>query len=224
MLTANCVNSSRSNKSKVSKNTNYVQSSKLDPHLEMALALSASLQPSEKTAPDAPSKCWLPQPPPAVKPNKPFKSKAKSALQVRTEEQRKQQMLEAVSSILEAAAEVVEYTQSGDYRFEAMNNESLLSLQCVQRILWNKSAVKSSQAQDYHLDVFKPYFHVETEGQEFIQKDVDCSGSAVATGAQLTNIECTLIIILNLLHRQESDRRRFGRTRKSQCPKFTQII
>ena len=166
MLTANYFSSSRSNKSKATKITSNVHSSNLDPHLEMALAMSASLQPSE-TPVDAPKRCWLPQPPPAVKSNKPFKSKAKTALQVRTEEERKNQMLEAVSSVLEAtASEVAESTQIGDYRFEAaLTSESLLRLQCVKRILWHKSALNSDQALDYYLEVFMPYFHVKTEGR-----------------------------------------------------------
>merc|ERR1711976_1000897 len=67
-----------------------------DPQLEIALALSASLAPAPPGF-----KCWLPQPPRGVK-VKPFKSKAKTALQVRQEDQRKQQMLEIVSSILES--------------------------------------------------------------------------------------------------------------------------
>ena len=47
----------------------------------MALALSASMALEGDVNPKSPKKCWLPQPPPSIKP---LKSKAKTALQVRT--------------------------------------------------------------------------------------------------------------------------------------------
>ena len=66
-----------------------------DPQYDLAIALSKSMAngDDDKIKPESPQKCWLPQPPPIPVPVKQsLKSKAKTALQVRTESDRAQQI------------------------------------------------------------------------------------------------------------------------------------
>ena len=121
-----------------------------DPQLEIALALSASLTASSNEVQG--TKCWLPQPPPAAK-VKPFKSKAKTALQVRPDDQRKQQMLEIVSAILESKQNSSCSTIERHYDFidTVFENHS-------KSILWCLAAFNPILPSDHYcIDLFKPY-------------------------------------------------------------------
>ena len=60
---------------------------------------------------------------------------------MRTEEERKQQMQEAVVSILEAAV-TMKATHTDDYRTHPLKSETLVQLHCAERILWEKSSLK----------------------------------------------------------------------------------
>ena len=142
----------KSNKSKAVK-TELLASN--DPQLEIALALSASLAQTSTVAEDTSSnavqetKCWLPQPPVGAK-VKPFKTKAKTALQVRPDDQRKQQMLEIVSSILERKQNSSSTYES--YNFEVINSEES---KCV---LWCLAAFNPILPSNrYYIDLFRPY-------------------------------------------------------------------
>ena len=174
----NTMTSSISNKSTVNKTkakSERMAATSNDPQLEIALALSASLAPApvEGTiAPEPPgSKCWLPQPPTGVK-VKPFKSKAKTALQVRQEDQRKQQMLEIVSSILESNR-----CQSFEsrYNFESVDTTT----ENLKRGLWWLAALDPIlPSNQYYIDLFKQYI-TSTENptkKERLDREIDDRG------------------------------------------------
>ena len=85
--TKNCT--SRAQKNSRMKTTELQLSS--DPQYDLAIALSKSMANGDMTKPESPQKCWLPQPPP-IPVKQSLKSKAKTALQVRTDSDRAQQI------------------------------------------------------------------------------------------------------------------------------------
>jgi hypothetical protein len=154
--------STTNNRSKLTRN-NVPQ---LDANFELALAMSASLAEAEKffsknseeqsskkklevvEAPEEASKSWWQHHPPtiAAKNCKRFKSKAKTTLQVRTENDRSQQISEQVASILYSEADVTNRPPDlfglKNYNFfDKLQSKLLITLQCQECRLWNGAAL-----------------------------------------------------------------------------------
>ena len=123
-----------------------------DPQLDMALALSASMASESETITKSPSKkCWLPQPPPG--PMK--KSKAKTALQVRNDQDRTKQIEESVMHILSTDPNV-EFSTDKFSEF-MLKNDSLKCLRSYDNNLWKAARTLANQNVNYKVDVFMKY-------------------------------------------------------------------
>ena len=126
-----------------------------DPQLDMALALSASMASEGETKTKSPpKKCWLPQPPPG--PIK--KSKAKTALQVRNDQDRTKQIEESVMHILSTDPNVEFRTD--EFTEFMLKSDSLKCLQSSDNNLWKAARTLANQNVNYKVDVFMKY---ETE-------------------------------------------------------------
>lgn len=125
-----------------------------DPNLEMALALSASMAGQEDVKTEETTQCWLPQPPPEKISKKPFKSKAKTTLEVRTDDERSKQITEAVTQILSSSGVPI---ISGISKFSVKSgvvSKMLLDLQCSS-CLWKAAALEKAMV--FYLDFFQPF-------------------------------------------------------------------
>ncbi len=154
--TTNVTKNSTTNTSKTLKAKRAQFQATNDPHLEMALAISASLAHDaqvehEVTTEPNKSKCWLPQAPPSKPINsRNAKSKAKTALQVRTDEDRTKQIAEAVVTILSACPE--NDLEGDDYE----KLPSALLSKCIDCDWWSASSAQAPRV-PLILDFIKPY-------------------------------------------------------------------
>ena len=148
-----------------------------DPNLEIALALSASMASNagesienknekvEDIKSETVQQCWLPQPPSNVKLPKKTKSKAKTALQVRNEEERNQQITDAVVTVLSYENETI----SGFGEYVTIKSK----LNCEQSHWWTMAALaKSIDSALFQLDLIKPYLMMENEADIEQRKSV----------------------------------------------------
>ncbi len=186
--------STSKNKSKTSKNSTLAANlcATSDPHLEMALALSASLAAQDEGKESAKAgnadsadedsskenviptmknettttKMWL-QPPPSLaslaseetivkKSNKISKTKAKTALQMRTAVERDRQISEQVAAIL---TEELSSDLGVPFHFKCsdklVNSDALLQWVNNDSRLWRVSSLTFST--EFYIDSFKPY-------------------------------------------------------------------
>ena len=127
-----------------------------DAQLDYALALSASMAAKEgdhQNLPKiSPKKCWLPQPPPS----KVSKSKAKTALQMRSDKDRSQQITESVMGILSSEFDTNKLTFDTETTFE-LNSETLKCHRRSESSWWNVGASKENDREKFYVTELSKY-------------------------------------------------------------------